>query len=51
MYTYDTDGWYSGDNEGDSKAGRVTELEPDVSGGQASRFVGSEWTYPYPVQE
>lgn len=46
MYTYDIDGWYSGDNEQDKSAGRVTDIEPDTSNERAARW-DDGWTYPY----
>ena len=49
MFTWDVDGWYSGDNPDDADAGRVTSVDPQaVNGGPGKRWNGTEWTTQFP---
>jgi len=44
MFSYDVNGWYSGQNAADIAAGRVTDVDPCVvDGGPAARWTGATW--------
>lgn len=44
MWTYDVDGWCSGNNPADAAAGRTTDVDPQlVEGGPGKRWDGAQW--------